>query len=105
MTEPLVARQAKDPRCGLLVDQATALKTERGGRLVIVDLDQPANRSWWLLFAPLLLMPMTAEQLRGRLPNYVRDAGFTPVESRDRWMQLLTFWVVTKPKNPPGEKP
>lgn len=70
-----------------------------GGHLVIADLDRPANRAWWLLFAPLLFMPMTAEQLRGRLPNYVRDAGFTPVETRGRWMQLLTFWVATKPEN------
>ena len=76
-----------------------------GGRLVIVDIDRPANRAWWLLFWPLLFMPMTAEQLRGRLPIYLRDAGFTPVEARGRWMQLLTFWIATKPATPPGVKP
>ena len=69
-----------------------------GGRLVIADLDRPANRAWWLLFAPLLLMPMLAEQLRGRLPVYLRDAGFSPVEARGRWLQLLTFWIAMKPR-------
>ena len=32
MTEQSVATQAKDPICGMLVDKATALKTERSGR-------------------------------------------------------------------------
>lgn len=67
-----------------------------GGRLVIADLDRPANPLWWLLFWPMLFVPMIAEQIRGRLPSYLRDAGFARVETRGRWMQLLTFWVAVK---------
>lgn len=64
-----------------------------GGRLVIVDLDRPANPLWWLLFAPMLLMPMTASNLRGEIPAFLRRAGFGRIEARGRWMGLLTFWI------------
>lgn len=70
-----------------------------GGRLIVVDLDRPANPLWWLLAWPLLLMPMTASNLRGEIPGYLRDAHFDPVHAQGRWMRLLTFWQAIKPMN------
>lgn len=63
------------------------------GRLVVVDLDRPANPLWWLLFWPLLAMPMTAGNLRGEIPAFLQRSGFGAVEVRGRWMHLLAFWV------------
>ena len=71
-----------------------------GGRLIVVDLDRPANLLWWLLAWPLLMMPMTASNLRGEIPDYLRDAKFDPVHTQGRRMQLLTFWQASKPMNP-----
>lgn len=63
------------------------------GRLVIADLDRPANPLWWLLLWPLLAMPMTAGNLRGEIPAFLQRNGFGSVEMQGRWMQLLAFWV------------
>jgi ubiquinone/menaquinone biosynthesis C-methylase UbiE len=68
-----------------------------GGRLVVVDLDRPANPLGWLLFWPWLAVPMIADHLRGRIPEYLRAAGFAPVESRGHWLGVLTLWVARKP--------
>lgn len=68
-----------------------------GGRLVIVDLDRPCNPLWWLLTWPLLFMPTTAPNLRGRILDYLREAGFDEVEAVGRWRSLLTFWAAKKP--------
>lgn len=68
-----------------------------GGRFVIVDVDRPAVRWLWLIVWPLLLMPMTASNLRGEIPGYLQDAGFSPVTARGRWMRWLSFWLAVKP--------
>lgn len=68
-----------------------------GGRLVVADLDRPANRLWWLLFWPLLLMPMTASNLRGEIPDFLRRAGFAAVRAEGRWMGLLSWWTAVSP--------
>jgi SAM-dependent methyltransferase len=75
-----------------------------GGRLIVVDLDRPANPLWWLLAWPLLMMPMTASNLRGEIPGFLRDAQFDPVHAQGRRMQLLTFWLATKPMGQ-GDQP
>lgn len=67
-----------------------------GGRLVVVDLDRPANPLWWLLFFPLLAWPMTAGNLRGEIPGFLARAGFAPVVRRGRWLSLLSFWTADK---------
>lgn len=74
------------------------------GRLVIADLDRPANPLWWLLTWPLLAMPMTAANLRGEIPAFLRRSGFQSIEVRGRWMNLLTFWVA-RPTADEGEQP
>lgn len=68
-----------------------------GGRFVIVDVDRPAGAWVWLIVWPLLLMPMTASNLRGEIPAYLHGAGFNPVMTRGRWIKLLSFWVAVKP--------
>jgi ubiquinone/menaquinone biosynthesis C-methylase UbiE len=68
-----------------------------GGRLLVVDLDRPANALWWLVIWPLLLMPTVAANIRGHIPEYLRQAGFVSVQARRRWWQLLTLWVAVKP--------
>ncbi len=69
-----------------------------GGRLVVVDVDRPASGWVWLIVWPLLLMPMTASNLRGEIPGYLRAAGFEPVNVKGRWIKLLSFWVAVKPQ-------
>ena len=67
-----------------------------GGRLVVADLDRPANPLWWLLFFPLLAWPMIAGNLRGEIPAYLARAGFATVAVRGRWLNLLSFWTADK---------
>lgn len=67
------------------------------GRFVIVDVDRPATGWVWLIVWPLLLMPMTASNLRGEIPTFLQAAGFNPVTMRGRWVKLLSFWVAVKP--------
>ena len=68
-----------------------------GGRLLVVDIDRPANPFWWLLCWPLLFFHFTAPNLRGEVPIYLSAAGFTPVTVRGRKGGLLTFWLAMKP--------
>lgn len=67
-----------------------------GGRLVVADLDRPANPLWWLLFLPLLAWPMIAGNLRGEVPDFLARAGFVPVRQCGRWLGLLSFWTADK---------
>lgn len=68
-----------------------------GGRLVVADFGLPTNPLWWLVVWPFLLMPTTADNLRGRLPDYLREAGFDPVEVVGHRAGLLTYCVARKP--------
>jgi len=68
-----------------------------GGRLVVVDLDHPGHPLWWLLFGPWLFEPMIADNLRGRIPQYLEAAGFKPVRVLGRRFALLTFWNAARP--------
>ncbi len=68
-----------------------------GGRLVAVDLGRPTQPLWWLVLWPLMMMPSVADNLRGRVPAHLRQAGFTQVETRGRRAGLITFWTAVKP--------
>lgn len=68
-----------------------------GGRFIVVDFYRPANPLWWLVAWPFLFMPMTAGNLRGKLPDFFREAGFDPVAMRGRRAGILAFWVAKKP--------
>jgi ubiquinone/menaquinone biosynthesis C-methylase UbiE len=67
-----------------------------GGRLLVVDIDRPANPWWWLLAWPLALMPTAAANVRGEVAGMLREAGFNS-SAKARWAQLLTFWLAVKP--------
>lgn len=71
-----------------------------GGRFVVVDIDRPANPLWWLVIWPLLMMPTAAINLRGEIFDYLRSAGFEPVQVKGRWARWLTFWLAAKPMPP-----
>jgi len=68
-----------------------------GGRLLVVDVDRPGNILGWLILWPWLFVPMTAPNLRGEIPHYLRAAGFDAVQQRGRWYGVLTFWTARKP--------
>lgn len=68
-----------------------------GGRLLVADIDRPANPLWWLVCWPLLFFHFTAPNLRGEVPAYLRAAGFAPVALRARKAGLLSFWLAMKP--------
>lgn len=73
-----------------------------GGRLLAVDIDRPANALWWLVVWPLLFSSSAAPNLRGEVPNYLREAGFAPVEVLARSWGLVTSWSTAKPIMPRG---
>jgi hypothetical protein len=62
-----------------------------------VDLDRPAAPLWWLIMWPFRFIETTAANLRGKIPAYLRAAGFHPVERRGCWLGLFAFWIARKP--------
>ena len=68
------------------------------GRFVVVDFYRPANPVWWLLAWPFLFMHTTADNFRGTLPDYFREAGFDPVQSKGRRAGIFAFWTAIKPE-------
>ncbi|MCL5059079.1 MAG: methyltransferase domain-containing protein [Candidatus Thermoplasmatota archaeon] len=73
-----------------------------GGRLAVADFARPANPLWWPLLWPALMMPSVADNLRGRVPALLREAGFTQVETRGHRAGLVTFWTALKPEREGG---
>ena len=69
-----------------------------GGRFVVADFYRPSNPLWWLVAWPFLFMRTTADNFRGALPDYFREAGFDPVQSQGRRAGILAFWIAIKPK-------
>jgi ubiquinone/menaquinone biosynthesis C-methylase UbiE len=69
-----------------------------GGRFVVVDFYRPASPLWWLVAWPFLFMPTAAENFRGALPDYFREAGFDPVQSGGQRAGILAFWTAIKPE-------
>lgn len=68
-----------------------------GGRFIVADFYRPANPLWWLVAWPFLFIPMTADNFRGTLPDYFREAGFNPVQGKGRRAGILAFWCAIKP--------
>lgn len=67
-----------------------------GGRFIVADFYRP-NPLWWLVAWPFLFMHTTADNLRGKLPDFFRGAGFNRVEKRGCRAGILAFWVAMKP--------
>ncbi|TAL16577.1 methyltransferase domain-containing protein [bacterium] len=68
-----------------------------GGRLVVADLDRPGNPLWWLILWPAWFMHTVRGNLEGRLPQYLREAGYEPVTSCGQWGGVIGFWLAQKP--------
>lgn len=68
-----------------------------GGRLVIADFAQPSKSLWWLALWPFMMMPSVADNLMGKVPNHLREAGFSPVSLLGRRAGLISFWTAVKP--------
>lgn len=68
-----------------------------GGRFVVVDFYRPVNPLWWLVAWPFLFMPTTADNFRGTLLEYFREAGFDPIQGRGQRAGILAFWNAIKP--------
>lgn len=66
------------------------------GRLVIADFQKPRNAAWWVVLWPLLMMPSVNDNLRGRVPDHLREAGFTGIETRGDHAGLITFMTAVK---------
>lgn len=68
-----------------------------GGRFVIADFAPPTNPLWWLVLWPFLMMPSVLDNLRGRVPAHLRQAGFTQIEMRGHRAGIIAFWSAVKP--------
>lgn len=68
-----------------------------GGRLAVADFARPVNPLWWPLLWPFLMMPSVADNLRGHVPDHLREAGFTQIEIRGHRGGIITFWTAVKP--------
>lgn len=71
-----------------------------GGRLVTADIDRPTTRAataigWLSRF--LLLQPELEDNLRGRLPEIMRQAGFKDVARQEHLYGLVSFFTAVKP--------
>lgn len=67
-----------------------------GGRLVVADFQQPTSPAWWLVLWPFLMMPSVVDNLLGRLPAQIREAGFSRIETRGHRAGLITFLTAIK---------
>ena len=76
-----------------------------GGELHIADWGQAANPLMRLLFLNIQLLdgfPNTADNVRGLLPEFMREAGFTAIEERQRFSTMwgtLSLYRAAKPKS------
>lgn len=68
-----------------------------GGRFVVADFQRPRYRAWWLVLWPFMMMPSVADNLRGRVPDHLREAGFSRIEMRGQRAGLITFLTAIKP--------
>ncbi|TXL73129.1 methyltransferase domain-containing protein [Vineibacter terrae] len=68
-----------------------------GGRLVVVDLDQPVGLLPRFLARLCLRHPYMAMHLEGRTIDLLRAAGFSAVARRSSWRGLVGFWIAAKP--------
>lgn len=68
-----------------------------GGRLVMVDLDRPANAAVRVLLSPFRASEFFGDHLKGFIPERLRGAGFGPVTALGHWRGIVCTWIACKP--------
>lgn len=68
-----------------------------GGRVIVVDLDQPTNAAVRVLLSPFLVSEFFGDHLKGLIPELLRGVGFERVTELDRWRSVVRTWVAYKP--------
>jgi ubiquinone/menaquinone biosynthesis C-methylase UbiE len=68
-----------------------------GGRLVVVDLDRPANSTVRILLSPFQVSKFFGDHLKGSMPDLLRHAGFEGVAELARWKSIVCTWIAHKP--------
>jgi ubiquinone/menaquinone biosynthesis C-methylase UbiE len=72
-----------------------------GGFLVTADIDRPTSvfaRLLGWLSRYLLLQPELEDNLRGFLPAFIEEAGFTGLSRHDQVYGLVSFFTSSKPR-------
>lgn len=75
-----------------------------GGTLVTADIDRPTTPMGWLTGWGgrwLLLQPELEDNLRGRLPAIMEEAGFRGLVKRDHLFGLVSFFMAKRPEVAP----
>ena len=60
-----------------------------GGELHVLDFGPPQNALAWLISQVFRRLERTADNIAGRLPEMLRQAGFTAVAQTGRQMTIL----------------
>lgn len=69
-----------------------------GGRLMVVDVDIPTSLIGRVLMFPWRKDPSVKDNLKGHVPEFIRNAGFLNVHHpRPKWHGFISFWLATKP--------
>jgi ubiquinone/menaquinone biosynthesis C-methylase UbiE len=75
-----------------------------GGTLVTADIDRPTTPMGWLAGWGgrwLLLQKELEDNLKGRLPALMEEAGFTDLERREHLFGLVSFFTARRPVEAP----
>ncbi|CAB1275331.1 class I SAM-dependent methyltransferase [Candidatus Nitrosacidococcus tergens] len=67
------------------------------GRFLGVDIGEPKHFLWWSILWLYLAIPNIATNIKGKIPNYLNQAGFEEVEIMGYWFSLINFWSAKKP--------
>lgn len=71
-----------------------------GGRLFTVDIDKPSTVlaaiiGWTTRY--ILFQPELEDNLKGRLPDFIREAGFQGMSIREHLYGMVSFYAARKP--------
>jgi len=77
-----------------LAEVRRVLKPE--GRLLLVDIDRPVSKLWWIVAWPLKLWSHTIDQVRGNIGTFLQQAGFSDIKRVGGWIKILGFWSARK---------
>lgn len=69
-----------------------------GGRLMVVDVDQPTSLIGRVLMFPWRKNPAVKDNLEGHVSELIKNSGFIDEHhTRTKWRGFISFWLATKP--------